>query len=312
MVTNQTAPVEEPPLGIGDLIPGFKDGLLAITSSDNSTMDLTVWPVAGTSFDRDVPLGVSTSDQEVRFDASGRRIATMSYVPGEAFSGLSAGAPDSISLIDIGVTGYAWHDSAPGEMAFTTQERGGQQLWTMDAGSTAPELLTSLDLVTGGVVAWGEWGFAVEHLAAGTVSILKPSGVTAEIHEGRLIGSSPSGRLVIDNDDVSVIGDGLDLNFEGRFDGVGNSLVAEISPDGRRLAVLGDSGILVLPLEGDSSVIRTEPRFGVAQIAWTSDSRFILIPSARGIAVFDTQTSRLDYVLGDRTVLGVSVLPLNN
>lgn len=305
--------------GIGEAVPGFKDGLVAITTSDGSTLDYSIWPVAGPEYERGIPLGTATTRGQVTFDASGRRIATMHFVPGETFSGLAFGVPEVAQLVDIGVTGYAWHDSIPGSIAYTTFEDGVLGIWTMDITSTEPMLFATPEATGGGLAAWGDWGFAVQnqHYQLGdggqTVTILSPQGQELESFGGRLLASHESGLLVVVDEEIKLIGTAAGTrDFDDRFAVVGNPLTAAISPDGRKLAVLGNAGLLVLPIEGDSAVVQAEPLNGVAQVAWSSDNRFVLVPGTRGITVVDTRSSRLDHVFGDRTVLGVSILPISD
>lgn len=301
--------LEGPAAGIGKAVPGFKDGLVAITTSDGTSLDYTIWPVAGAAYERDIPLGTATTREQVTFDASGSRIAAMHFVPGETFSGLAVGVPEVVRLVDIGVTGYAWHDSIPGAIAYTTFDDGLLTIWKMDAASTEPEMFATVAASGGGLAAWGEWGFAIQDQQGEIVTLLTPQGQEKRSDPGRLLTTHESGWLVIVDDEVRLVGSvAANQDFGDRFDVVGDPLTAAISPDGRKLAVLGAAGLLVLPIEGDSAVVQAEPRNGVAQIAWSSDNRFVLVPGIRGLTVVDTRGSRLDYVLGDRTVLGVSVL----
>jgi hypothetical protein len=183
----------------------------------------------------------------------------------------------------------------------------------MDIASSDPELFTLVSAAGGGLVAWGDWGFALQDQEGQMVTRLSPKGVEERSFPGRLLASHESGWLVIFDDEVTLVArvSGSSRDFGDRFAVVGEPLTAAISPDGRKLAVLGDAGLLVLPIEGDSAVVQAEPRNGVAQIAWSSDNRFVLVPGIRGLTVFDTRGSRLDYVFGDRTVMGVAVLPVS-
>jgi hypothetical protein len=304
--------------GIGEVVPGFKDGLALATSKNGNTVELTIWPSKGPQYEIAMPFG-NTGRHGVAFDSSGQRVATLVEIPGELGVGLVAGVPESAALVDTGVTGTAWHDSQPGLIAYTTFEAGRIRLWTMGASETEPQLKVSRSTLAGGLSAWGEWGFAVQDESGPAVAILEPSGLTKVVHSGRLLGSDSSGRLVLFSEEASTTGelsvfgpDGLVFDFGDRFRSVGTPQVAEISPDGRRLAVLGDRGLLVLAMEGDSEPLRVAPRDGVSQITWGSDSRFLLIPEPRGLTILDSRGGRLDYLLGDRTVLGVSVLPPNS
>lgn len=309
----------EPGPGIGEVVPGFKDGLALATSTNGRTMDLTIWPSLGPQREIALPIGVSHRSFGFSFDASSGRLATIIPIPGEDDVGLVAGVPESVALIDIGVTGYAWHDSKPGSIAYTTFERGRLQLWTMEAGDTEPQLKVSRSTLAGGLSAWGEWGFAVQDGSGSTVTILEPSGVPRVVHPGRLLGTAGSGSLVLYTEqgsgggNLSVVGpDGLIVDFGDRFDSVGTPAIAEISPDGRKLAVGGERGLLVRAIEGDSEPLQVEASNGVHQIVWASESRFLLlIPEFQGLTIIDSRGSRLDHVLPDRTVLGLAVLPLN-
>ena len=299
--------------GVGEAVPGFKDGLVAVTSTDGQNLNLTVWPVAGPFFERDVPLGTAMMRDQVHFDASARRIAALGFVPGEAFSGLMVGVPEAVRLVDIGVTGLAWHDSLPGNLAYTTFGDGVTSLWQLDIADSEPRLLETFDDVSAYIVAWGDWGYALQESTRPRVRVLNEDAQLRRIDDGIVLDSHPDGLIALAAEEVLVVGAVAGVqDFDDRFSVLGTPITAEFSPNGRKLAVMGETGLLVLAVEGDSATVRAEPRNGVAQIAWSSDSRFIVIPGVRGVTLLDTRGSRLDFLLGDRTAFGVATLPISD
>ena len=301
--------VDAPAAGLRDIVPGFPDGLLAVSTSNGLTLELTIWPATRPNYETQLPLDTSTERDRVRLDASGRRMATLHQPGGEAQTVLIAGMPEAARPIEFDVTGYAWHDSAAGFLAFTTVEDNELLLWVMTASMSAPQLLSRGVGPDGGLVAWGDWGFALQDDADLSVTLLTPEGEITRLDAGRFLDSHVDGSLVIADDEVKVYGATAGVRgFGGRFSQVGDPLTAEISPDGQKLAVLGNAGLLVLPFEGDSTVSHTALRSGMAQITWSSDSRFILVPGVRGLSVLDTRNGRLTSVLEDRTILGASIL----
>jgi hypothetical protein len=95
------------------------------------------------------------------------------------------------------------------------------------------------------------------------------------------------------------------------LDSIGGAGAAEVSPDGTKLAVVGVSGLEVLPFDGEGEVIHASFTTVPSQITWSSDSRFVIVPWAGGIIVVDTvETGRYEDLTGQR-VLAVAVIPLS-
>jgi hypothetical protein len=188
------------------------------------------------------------------------------------------------------------------------------RIWKLDIASTGPDLLTSPADLDGGLVAYGEWGYAIQNSAMDEITILSPAGVIGAVYPGRLLASNGDGQLVIKDDTIIMIyqGNTVMVDLESQFGVVGEPKTAEFSPDGRELAVLDEAGLLVIPFSGDPDVVRVEVNGGIAQIAWTLDSRFVLMPAARGLTIVDTRNSDLHNVFADRTVFAVAVLPLSS
>jgi len=298
-----------PTVGVRAVVPGFPDGIVAVSTTDGLMLDLTIWPATRPNYETSLSLETSAKGGRVRLDASGRRIATLHRTRDGAENVLIAGMPEAARVVDVDVTGHAWHDSAAGFLAYTTVEDNELLLWVMAVSMSEPELLSRGIGPDGGLVAWGDWGFALQDEAGTRVTLLSPQGEITRLDAGRFLDSHIDGSLVIAGDEVKVYGavEGI-RGFGGRFAQVGDLLTAKISPDGRSLAVLGDAGLLVLPFAGDSTIEQAVPRNGVAQIEWSSDSRFVLVPATQGLSVLDTTSGELTFLLEDRTILGLSVL----
>jgi len=311
-------PRAEPAEGVGSVIAGFRDDLVAATSSDGQAIRATIWPVASPSYERELPLSTNRIPVPVEFDLSGTMVAALSPVPGERFSALYAGSAGSVRLVDLAVTGHSWHDSLSGLLAYTTEADGITNLWRLE-GDGALRLVAELETELGGLSAWGKWGFALQDLDDERVILLSPGGeITREIR-GRVLASrghtpvsesGENGLLIIEDGGLSlhtVVGGSYE--FGGRFSVVGDVIAGAFSPDDQMLAVMGHLGILVTRLDSDEPVAWIEPSQPLPSIVWSSDSRFLLIPSLHGLTVLDVSSNRVDLLMEDRTFHGVAVMP---
>ena len=296
--------------GIGDVIEGFPDGLVAVTRSDGQSLELLVWPVRGEPILRTIPVGVSRPPDPVEFDVSGRRIATLLPIPDQSSGVLYAGVPQDAAIIAIDATGYAWHDTGTSQLAYTTFIDDELQIWTVHQGNGVPDLVSRAVGIDGHVGAWGDWGFAIQDDARDSIVLFTDTGEIKDTNTGRILDSDGTGWLAIDNQGVGLLSSGggvRGLDLEGLE---GPVIAGRFSDDGQRLALLTTEGIHLVPVEDGGPSVQSDGRPGVPQLAWSSDGRFVAYPGSRGIWVVDTLSVETVEILANRTFTGLEMLPL--
>jgi hypothetical protein len=300
---------DNPELGIAGLIEGFPDGLITTFRGDGRSLQLLTWPLRGAFYEETIPVGASNPPDPVVFDESGLDMATLLPVPESPFGVLYAGVPESAAILDLEVTGYAWHDSEALALAYTTAEDGELLLWVTRGNLAESELVARSVGIEGRVVAWGDWGYAVQDEARDSVVLFTESGEIKDTQPGRVLDSDAAGWLAIDNDGVSLLSAGGGVKGIDRPGLGGEILAGSFSTDGEFLALLTVDGIIVVSLDDDSELVASGSRPGVAQLKWTSDARFVMYPGLRGIVVMDTVDWAVDVILETRTFTGIGTLP---
>jgi len=300
------------PEGIADVVAGFPDGLTTTIRAEGRSLELLVWPRSGDLYERAIPVGASTPPGPVGFDASGRRMATLLPLPGKPFGVLYAGVPENASIIDLDVTGYAWHDSNGAELAYTTFEDDELLLWVTGPKLSEPALITRAVGIEGQVAAWGEWGFAIQDEARESIVLMTPSGEIKDTHPGRVLDSHATGWLAVEGEGVRLLSAGGGVRGLERQGLDGDFLVGGFNDDGSSLAVLNADQILVVPIESEFDLLESGGPPGVAEIAWSSDGNFVMYPGRRGIWVVNVHNGRVEQVLDAHTFTGLGTLPLSS
>jgi hypothetical protein len=299
----------EPREGIGDVIEDFPDGLVAVSRGDGQSLQLFVWPLKGEPRIRTIPIGVARPPGPVTFDVASRRIATLLPVPDEEDGVLYAGVPEQAGIVATGVTGYAWHDTEPSRLAYTTFADGELVLWALSEPAAEPQVVTRAVGIVGSVRAWGDWGFAVQDEERTSVILLTDGGEIKTTHPGRLLDSDGVEWLAIADDGVSLVssGGGVSSGPEALNREV---IAARFSPDGGDLALLASDGASVISLETGATLVESAERPGVPEMVWTSDEGQVLYPATSGILVMDTTDGSSTILLTERIFTGVGVLPV--
>lgn len=298
--------------GVAGVIDGFPDGLVTTVRADGRSLELLVWPLRGELDQRAIPVGAASPPNPVVFDTSGRRLATILPLPDEPFGVLYAGVPENAAVVEVDVTGFAWHDSIQSALAFTTNVDDEMLLWVTGAGMRNPELRSRSVGIEGGVVAWGDWGYALQDGIRNSIVLLTDNGEIKDTHPGRVIASHESGWLAIDDEGLKLLSAGGGIRGVLDFDLATTPITAGFSPDRRMLAVLSLDGIGVVSLDDGLEVAGSDRRPGVAaSVVWTSDGRFVAYPGARGLIVVDTSSGEVNEILGDWIITGVGILPLS-
>jgi len=295
--------------GIADMVAGFPDGLALVTGTVGQSLELLTWPSGEGPIQESIPVGASRPPNQVLFDVSGRRIATLLPVPEESLGALVAGVPQNATIFATGVTGYAWHDSDLFRLAYTTLVDEELLLWTVRESRSEPELVVRAVGIVGRVAAWGDWGFAIQDEDRGSVILFTPDGEIKDTHPGRILDSDGNGWMAIDRPGLSLLSAGGGVRGLER-EGLANDLLSgQFSDDRSRLAILTGDRVQVVDLGDDSVLIESDGRAGVPVLEWSSDGRFVLYPGTRGIWVVDTLTGNAEQLLTDGTFAGLGVLP---
>jgi len=192
---DSTTTTAAPALGVGAAIPGFPDGLNVLVSpGEGRALEVLTWPHQGEPFYRSVPLeDMVRTGTAAHFDVSGQFLAAMTSTP-DGFI-LRTGRPNTFGVVATRVTGFAWHDSDPADLALSTYNDGELQIWVSDDLGGA-ELAVSAVGVGDHLVAFGDWGFAVGSAEAEDY-VLGPNGELVGSIAGRIVASHQSGRLLV-------------------------------------------------------------------------------------------------------------------
>ena len=290
--------------GIGEVIPGFPDGLMAVKRSDGQSLGLVLWPERGAPSERSVPVGASSPPDPVAFDVSGRLLATMLPAPGEVGGVLYAGVPDAARIIALDVTGHAWHDSDPSALAYTSAGDGETMLWVTRGNLTESELVTETAGEEAAIAAWGAWGYALQD--GESAVLLTDTGETSQTSSGRILSSNPDGLIALDDDGLKLLSVSGEVREVPGFGFEGPVLAASFAPAGGLLGVLTVEGLAVT--SGEAEVAEALERPGVPQVVWSSDGRYVLYPGLRGVVVLDTSDGSVRELMPESIFTGFAVL----
>lgn len=296
-ITSEEPQAQAP--GVAEVVEGFPDALVAVSRSSGSSLNHLLWPHAGA-----LNVNPMAGGDEVLFDSSGRYVVLASDVPGGAGAVLSLGRHHQIRSVAAGVTGYAWHDSEPGVLAFTAVSEGIWRLSTV-ASSFEPVVVMESDTERGRIVAWGDWGWAIQ--SDSEVTLLTTGGELKDTEPGTALASHHTGWLLVHADGPKLVSAGGGVIALETDLAVGRPRAAAFSPNASKLAVAGPRGVSIVYL--DTETVETVD-IPADAVAWSSDSRFLLAASGAGVIVFDDVMNSIEAVLRQHSVLTVSVVPL--
>lgn len=295
---------EAPIVGVRDHVPGFPDDVVVVVSGEDHKLWQLRWPARG----RPVQTPVAAPfNARISYDRSGEWLATTSKLTTDELL-LTVGKGPTAWLEEPDALGFVWHDSIPGRLAWTTWQRetGQWELQWADAAQQ-PKVVMTQRGAAGGLAGFGEWGFAV---ATGSeVVVYNAQGELWQSIRGRFLGSYPQGLIVmgVRLELVDLMGTRIDLDIAVKHL---EPTAAVVSPDWTKLAVLGTKGVKVAPILGDGEVTEMFTSTPSPHVVWSSDSRFVLVPTPRGVAVIDTEEGGKPVkLLESKIVLGVGVSP---
>lgn len=288
--------------GVSTAVPGFPDAIVAIARNSGSSLDHVLWPISG-----DVIVRPMTGGQQVKLDVGSQFIAMSEEVADEEGDLLSLGRFNTIRPLTTGVLSHAWHDSTIGSLAYTAGSGEGSALYMVRADLVSiPVAEFETPDVT--LVGWGDWGWALQQ-TPDEVALLNPEGVFKDTESGVALATHASGWVfVMDGDEAKLVSAGGGVRrLDAAFD-VGTVRNARFAADASRVAVAGTSGVEVLDLE--TGAIVTLGVFSAPSLAWSSDSRFVVVPTASGVVIFDLEEPVRGYtVLREHWFLTAGVVP---
>src|SRR5919106_1599225 len=247
-VDSISPPVAPPPSGevltpgIGEVIGGFPDAMVALVETQSGSLIHLLWPVAGPPVERPLLAGIGPA----RFGTSGRWIASMTAMPDQTGSILSVGITSRFIPLTSGVTSFAWHDSEAGDLAYTQVSGDDGGVWVVLPNREPRLVVGGLDPAIA-VGSWGSWGFALHDPVEGQILLYTPAGEFRSVLPGTSFGSHPSGWVIAYDGGLMLVSAGggvsrLDTDLEA----IGGVKYAEFSPDRTLIAVRGDEGFLVV------------------------------------------------------------------
>jgi hypothetical protein len=291
-------------MGVTGAVPEFPDALVAVGQSVGSGHDHLLWPVGGSLVVRSM-----TGGEEIQLDATGQYVALSEVAPDLAGRLLSAGRFNRIRLISSGVTSYVWHDTASGQLAYTTEDEDEWRLYRMSGGFD-PSLVVSGEASGATLAAWGDWGFAMQ-LSDGRVQLLTLDGEPKDIEAGVALASHGSGWVLVEDDSLKLVSAGGGVRLLQDADAPAEILAAAFSPNGDRVALAGREGVVVLDPDNLDETIRVPGSSG-GWVRWSSDSRFVVGPAQNGMRIHDLENEASHQVLLGHRILTAAVLPLSS
>jgi hypothetical protein len=290
--------------GVSDVIPGFPDAIVGVARTSGSALEHVLWPVSGEPITR-----AMTGGGDVALDAGSQFIAMSEELSGTDGRLLSLGRFNTIRALTTGVSSYAWHDSTIGSLAYTVEDDGGTGLYTVRADLQSDSVVDLLEPEVA-IVGWGDWGWALQQ-GPGEIALLNPDGEFKDSEAGVALATHPSGWIfAVEDDEEKLVSSGGGVRRLDAALDVGTPRAARFSPDASKVGVAGTFGIDVIVL--DTGDVMSLADFPAPSLSWSSDSRFLVAPTAAGIVVFDLESPTRGYVaLRPYWFLAAGVTPLS-
>lgn len=300
------APLEDTSVAeIGALLPR----VVGIESVDGEHLRQIRGPISGPFAEEPLPVGTGS---EVSVDQSGRWLAVTSTTPGGQRV-LMIGRLPRLVPTAANVESFAWHDNRSGLLSYIENTSDGTRaLKVVEAGSD-PRLVATGDQLEGDIAAWGDWGWAIQR-SGGSVAILDEEGEITEIAEGLALDSHSTGWIVTVSEGglvhVVVPGGGT-VWIEIEYSSIGGIGMASLSPDRKKIALVGPMGVMVSPLNLEGDALTVPLSSLPTAVSWSPDSRFVILSQRTGAMVLDTWArgdEQTIHELVDRSLLALSVV----
>ena len=299
----QPADLRDSERGIGEVVSGFEDALVGIAEGPEGSFAHVLWPNTRPLVTRE-----TTGAPGASFDKSGVFLAAASGSSEGSGLSLSAGRFNSIRPVSDGVRSFVWHDGSPARLGYVVDDDEGWEVWQAVPGFE-PTLAISGPLPTPHLVAMGDWGFAMQD--GGELRLLTEDGVHKATYDGQALVSRSDGWLLVSGKSLDLLsaGGGV-VRLQPDPDRVGSLRSASFSPDGDSVALLGDDGIVIIPLSGGGETKQFD--IGDASSgAWSADSRFFIVSRSSGVSIFDLRSVNQFRLLEDHELVTVAVIPLS-
>lgn len=309
-VAETDSPLERPAdlrdaeLGIGEVITGFQDALVGIAEAPEGSVVHLLWPNS-----RPVVTRETSDGTDIAFDRSGVFMATTSILPGRSGQSLVAGRVNSLDPIAESVTSFAWHDGVAGLLGYVVDRGDRWEIWRVNSGF-AGSLEIEGGTPTPELVAWGEWGYALQHGAE--ITLFTKDGDHKAGYQGQVLTSRGDGWLLVAGETVDLLSAGggvVRLPFQP--DRVGLIKSASFSPDGKSVAVVGSEGILVSPI-GDGGETIEFAVSDASEAIWSAEARFLIVPRLEGISIFDLRSVNQYSLLEDHEFRSVGIIAIGD
>jgi hypothetical protein len=193
-----TSVVPAPPPTLGELAERSAALAVAVTSPQGDPGRVLWWRQ-----DDAEPVVDETIDlRQVRFDATGRWVAGLGLAPRTGGGSVLWAGPvgGTLEPVEVGVRGYAWHDTRPGHLAWTSPAPGGTSaLVTVNLASNGPHRRARGVDSDYRLRHWGDWGFALTSPnRAFRTTVLDAAGrVQAAQEIGLAVGWVPGGGVAL-------------------------------------------------------------------------------------------------------------------
>lgn len=153
---------------------------------------LVTWP--GEKDPVTIRLGSDT--HAVAYDAAQDRIAaTLPEYDGDRFA-LHVGRLGDLRFVASGVTGFAWHQTDPGAIAWVEEAGAGFRLVAGGVADDAVVAVVVAELAQRAEpVAWGAWGYALQ--AHDSLTTIAPSGDVIAKADFQFVAAGSDGRLIV-------------------------------------------------------------------------------------------------------------------
>jgi hypothetical protein len=274
----------------------------------------------------EVPVTLDVGDlRGVRFDRSGRWVAGVGLAPRTGGGAILWAGPVGAELepVQIGVRGYAWHDSRDGLLAWSALTATGEgSLLSLNLEAASPHRRSRTLGAEYRLRHWGDWGYALAATGRSLrTTVLDPAGgVLAEQEAGFTAGWIPGAGLTISSleppREVSARSEetgfwlpldwaaGDDFAWDVALDHEGRRAAVHLAsghprlgqPDGR-IVVVDDSGTVLLEI--------TEIRSWAA-MSWTPDGETLVFVRQSPGAPIDVVL--VDVATGEQTLVPIDGL----